>query len=364
MFTGNIHINNKSLRIIVAPLDWGLGHATRCIPIIEALQKAGAQVFIGAEGNIAAVLKKEFPSLQILPLSGYAIRYSEKKKWFKWILFAQFFKIRKAIQAEQVWLNKMVKEFQIDALISDNRFGLFHASIPCVFITHQLNILTGNRISDQIARKINYHYIDRFSDCWIPDEKENGYAGVLSHPEKFPATPVKYIGLLSRLKNISSAIKYDFLFLLSGPEPQRTIFENKIIDIIHQNNHYKIALVRGRPLGKNELTIKNADVYDHLTAAELNVMLASSRTVICRSGYSTVMDLLAIGKKAILVPTPGQNEQEYLAEYLNKHQLFQFISQENVNKNIFEIEIFDIQPVNNNIEQSIQDWLHRISSLQ
>ena len=365
MFTENIINNNKSLRIIVAPLDWGLGHATRCIPIITALQKAGAQVFIAAEGETEALLKKEFPEIIFLPLRGYKVRYSKKSLWLKWKLLAQYFTIRSAIKYEHEWLKKMVKEFQINAVISDNRFGLSHSSIPSVFITHQLNIKTGQAFTDFLARKVNYGFIKRFNECWIPDTKEAGYGGVLSHPAKLPATAISYMGLLSRLKVVSVENKYDFLFLISGPEPQRTVFENKIIHIISKNKQaHKIALVRGKPLGEKELKIPNTELFDHLSALELNNLIAASKTVICRSGYSSVMDLLTMGKKAILIPTPGQKEQEYLAEFLNGENLFRAISQEDMKDNIFEISTFDIQPVNNNIDEFIRRWLEKISLQQ
>ncbi len=365
MFTDNILNNNKSLRIIVAPLDWGLGHATRCIPIIHSLQKAGAQVFIAAEGETEALLKSEFPQNIFLPLKGYKVRYSKNGLWLKWKLLTQYFTIKSAIHNEHEWLKKMVKEFQINAVISDNRFGLSHSSIPGVFITHQLNIKTGQVFTDFLARRVNYSFIKRFDECWIPDTKEAGYGGVLSHPEKFPETEIQYMGLLSRLKVISVVNKYDFLFLISGPEPQRTIFENTIIHLITQNKQgYKIALVRGKPLREKELKIPNTDLFDHLSALELNNLIAASNTVICRSGYSSVMDLLTMGKKAILIPTPGQKEQEYLAEYLSSKSLFKVILQEDMKDNIFELSTFDIQSVNNNIDEFIRRWLEKISLQQ
>lgn len=363
MFAHNINNHNTALRIIVAPLDWGLGHATRCIPILRVLQNAGVQVFIAAEGAVEEVLKKEFPAIFFLPLEGYHIRYSKNRRNFKWKLFSQFFKIRKTIKNEHNWLKLVVEEFQIDAVISDNRFGFYSDRVPSIFITHQLQIQTGHRFTDRLAQKINYRYIKKFSECWVPDSKENGYAGVLSHPGKYPSTVVKYMGLLSRLTSLHSEKKYDFLILISGPEPQRTLFEKSITEIIQKsNNRYRMAVVRGVPLADNVLKMTNAEVFDHLPANALNELMAASKTVICRSGYSTIMDLIATGKQAILIPTPAQNEQEYLAMYLQEKKLFKTIAQEKLTEAIFEIEPYPIVSKENSLNAFINNWLGTLSS--
>lgn len=234
------------------------------------------------------------------------------------------------MRAENLWLQKVVQDQGIDAVISDNRFGLYHAKIPCIFITHQLSIKSPfGRGSEKILQKWNYKNINRFSACWIPDnEGIENLAGSLSHPDKKPVIPLRYIGALSRFeKKKIEEKKGHLLFILSGPEPQRTIFENKIINEI---SHYNGTAVIVRGLPGNPSIIPSTGMirfYNHLSADELNKEIAAAEYIISRSGYTTVMDLVKLKKKSILVPTPGQTEQEYLADYLMQKKTALVINQ-------------------------------------
>ncbi len=321
---------NAPVRILVAPLDWGLGHATRCIPIINVLKEHNIEVIIAADGLVAVILQNEFPSLVILPLKGYKINYSKSKMFFFIKMLAQFPFVIASIYYEKRWLKRTVARYKIDAVISDNRFGLYLNKTPCVYVTHQLYIQTGNRLLNKIAQLIHYHFINKYNECWVPDsEGVQNLAGKLSHPVVFPEIPVKYLGVLSRFKIIQTEIKYDLLILLSGPEPQRSLFENILM---HQLTNYEgtVVLVRGLPEKANILHLENKNliVHDHLAADSLNKLIQQSENIIARCGYSTVMDLVTLKHKAILVPTPGQTEQEYLAKYLMENKLFYTCSQE------------------------------------
>lgn len=328
-----INLLKKDKTILIVPLDWGLGHVTRCIPIIYELISKNYTVILGAEGPIKDLLQYEFPELVILPVSGYHIKYSRFKSWLLFSIFLQIPKIINRIFFENRWLKKVVDTYKIDAVISDNRPGLYHSAVPCIYITHQLTIKAGNIFTEKLLQKIHYFFINKFSVCWVPDnEKEGVIAGQLSHPVKLPKTPVKYIGPLSRFEKNTEEKKYDILFLISGPEPQRTLFE-KII--LNQLKMYagKAALVRGLPgIDKKEGVIYSdeyrADIANHLGAIQLSKAIQQSEMVIGRSGFTTVMDLLKLQQKAILIPTPGQTEQEYLATYLEKQQFFMSISQD------------------------------------
>jgi uncharacterized protein (TIGR00661 family) len=312
----NINKINAQKRVLVAPLDWGLGHTTRCIPIIKALIANGFEVILAAEKAGSALLANEFPTLKILPLKGYNITYSKNSSSFLLKLLVQFPKVRAAIKYENHWLNNIIKEYKIDIVLSDNRFGLHNKNAHCIFITHQLKIKIGNSFTQKIAQKINYFFINKFNQCWIPDEagKEN-FAGELSHPTIFPSIPVTYIGALSRFKNVSVDEEIDLLILLSGPEPQRTIFEKTILEQI-QRLPLKIALVRGLPITQTDIAISGLQVYNHLSEDALNRLITASAVVVARSGYTTIMDLAKLQKRAVFVPTKGQTEQEYLAIYL------------------------------------------------
>lgn len=332
-FNANQVLNEKipgKTRILVAPLDWGLGHATRCIPIIKELLIQNCEVILAAEGACAELLQAEFPELPVLNLAGYNVRYSQSGKSLSIVIIRQFAKFRRRITQENLWLKKTVEEYNIDAVISDNRFGLYQNKIPCAFITHQLSIKSPlGKWSEKILMRWNYKYINRFSECWVPDyaDRSNNLAGELSHPDKKPKIPLKYTGPVSRFKDLGLGKKDQLLILLSGPEPQRSIFENKLVDeLAHYNG--AATVVRGLPAATTIIPSSNQiRFYNHLPAAELNRKMQEASLVICRSGYSTVMDLEQLKKKSVLIPTPGQTEQEYLARYLEEKQIACTLSQ-------------------------------------
>ncbi|WP_295126362.1 glycosyltransferase [uncultured Chitinophaga sp.] len=316
-------------KILVVPLDWGLGHATRDIPLIAELLNAGCEVLIAAEGKHAALLAQEFPQLTILPLAGYNIRYAKKGVFFGLKIVQQIPKIYRAVANEKAWLHKTVKEHGIDAVISDNRFGLSHPDIPCVFISHQLLIKTPfGGITEKILKRINYFYIKKYSACWVPDfSGEPNLSGELAHPSELPAN-VTYLGCLSRFeKKQGVAQKYDLLVLISGPEPQRTQLEELIISQI-KPLPVKALIVSGKPDQAFKKEIASGITHvSHLNAKELNDAMLASGLVLSRSGYTTLMDLAKLDKKAILVPTPGQTEQEYLGKWLMEKGYFYNVPQ-------------------------------------
>ncbi|MEO8171937.1 MAG: glycosyltransferase [Sediminibacterium sp.] len=319
-------------KILIAPLDWGLGHATRCIPIIRALIANGYEVVAAAENSQAILLQTEFPSLQILPLTGYMVRYSKSKWGLTFKLLAQLPRLQKTIKEEHRWLGKIIDEHHIDLVISDNRYGLFSKKVPCIFITHQLLIKAPFSWIEKMLQRINYDYINKFTSCWIPDTKgEPNAAGVLSHPAILPRTKVHYIGLLSRFQIKTVEKKYDYCILLSGPEPQRTLLESKLLSGLSDIKG-KILFVRGKP-GSTEILEQTdqIEIKNHLPGTELEQALQQSEYIISRSGYTTVMELLSLQKKSILIPTPGQTEQEYLAKKLQNDQICMSTEQDDLN---------------------------------
>ncbi|HEY5969923.1 MAG TPA: glycosyltransferase [Chitinophagaceae bacterium] len=334
-------------KLLVAPLDWGLGHATRCVPLISDLLNNDCEVWLAGEGKQEKLLREEFPSLSFLPLKGYRIKYAKNGLTGKILL--QIPSILRSIKEENKWLKEQVSNFGFEAVISDNRYGLYHDKIFSIFITHQLCIKSSlGKWSEKIVQQWNYKFINRFHECWVPDEKgEDNLAGELSHPAKLPKVSVKYIGALSRFSSFSplgdGGIQDHLLIILSGPEPQRTILENKVIDQI-VNYPGTATIVRGLPGEKNIIPSTNTiHFYNHLSSEELNNEAMKAEFILSRSGYSTVMDIAALGKKSILIPTPGQTEQEYLAEHLMKKQLSFCVKQSNfsLSENIQEAKRFE-----------------------
>jgi UDP:flavonoid glycosyltransferase YjiC (YdhE family) len=322
-----------SKKILVVPLDWGLGHATRDIPLIYEILNAGCEVVIAAEGKHAALLQQEFPQLTMLPLPGYRIQYAKKGRFFGWKIILQIPKILRAIRYEQQWLQKTVETFGIQGVISDNRFGLYHSGIPCVFISHQLLIKTPfGGITERILQKLNYSYIRKYSACWIPDfAGDNNLSGILAHPAVLPPHTT-YLGCLSRFQPKDGVKQlYDLLVLISGPEPQRSNLEKLILQQVKELP-IRVLIVSGKPgIPQREQITPNVLQVNHLNAQELNDALLASGMVLSRSGYTTLMDLAKLNKKAILVPTPGQSEQEYLGSYLMEKGYFYSLPQEGFN---------------------------------
>lgn len=316
--------------MLVAPLDWGLGHATRCVPVIKELLAQGADVWLAGEGLQEALLKQEFPDLPFLQLPGYRVKYATSASGLTWKMICQGPKILSVISAEHKWLKKVINDYQPDAVISDNRYGLYHPEIRSVFITHQLMIKSfAGKWGDRVLQKRNYRYINRFTECWVPDMAgETNLSGELSHPLLMPAVPVNYIGLLSRFsKKEIIEKKGHLLLLLSGPEPQRSKLEEIFIrDIGYYNG--TATVVRGLPGNKTFLPSTGMlQFYNHLPAEDLNREMQEAEFIISRSGYSTVMDTMALQKKCIFIPTPGQTEQEYLGQYLMSKRIALSISQ-------------------------------------
>ncbi|MBA2500805.1 MAG: glycosyl transferase family 28 [Chitinophagaceae bacterium] len=315
----NIPNSNTSIKILIAPLDWGLGHTTRIIPVVQELLTAGCKVILAGNARQKALLIAEFPQLEFLHLGGYNVKYSKHHRFFMWKLLWQLPLLKTIIYKEHSWLKKIVKKYSPDLVISDNRYGFFHKEVYSVLITHQLQIHTPfGKMIDGIIQKINYQLIQKFDACWVPDEIVNGLGGKLSHPDKIPGTPVYYVGWLSRLKKDETKKEENhLLFLLSGPEPQRTIFESLVIEEI-KNIQQQVIVVRGLPESHERLNLgSHITIYNHLPAKELNKLMLEASFIISRCGYSTVMDLARLKKKSILVPTPGQSEQEYLASFLS-----------------------------------------------
>jgi len=318
------------MKILISPLDWGLGHATRCIPIIRYLLEKKCEVLIGADGRPFQLLKKEFPTLEFIRMPGYEIYYPENGS-MPLKIAAQIPKIVFRIRREHRHLRQLIVDKKIDAVISDNRFGLWSRKIPCVFITHQ--IMVKSPFGEAFIHRLNKKHISNFSECWIPDsEGENNLSGDLAHGYSLPEN-AKYIGMLSRFTNTDTRFltkaPNDILVILSGPEPQRTVFENKILEQVSSLKG-KTLIVRGITENSERKKISdNIEMVSYQTSAELEKEISSAKIVLSRPGYSTIMDLTVFGKKAIFVPTPGQTEQEYLAELLMKRKIAYSVSQKN-----------------------------------
>jgi predicted glycosyltransferase len=304
----------KGKVIFLSPLDWGMGHASRCVPIIESLYEHNT-VILGISNLNAVFFDLHFPQLQKVHMPSYGIRYSKHlPAFFKLLLQAP--RLVTVIKKEQALLERLIKEHAIDLVISDSRFGCYSKQVKSVFITHQLKVQAP--YFSGIANAINRKWIGRFTEVWVPDfeNAEHRLSGRLSDASK-TIPPVFFIGPQSALqkhKALDTTKPIDTLILLSGVEPQRTVLEENLLNALGANSK-RIVLVRGSEK-KMEVLPKGVEVYTLAYGKTLAELIANSERVICRSGYSTLMDLHGFGKKnLILIPTPGQSEQEYLAQH-------------------------------------------------
>jgi len=272
------------------------------------------------------LLQKEFPLLKSYTLPSYNIKYSKSGQNLKFKLVLSIPSVIAAVKKEHVLVAKIIKKEAIIGSISDNRFGVYNSNIPSVYITHQLTVLSGKTTG--ITSKTHQKIIKNFNECWVPDiENKPNYSENLGHL-KTNDLNLKYLGVLSRFKPEKCTLKYNLLIVLSGPEPQRTLLEEKLL--LELNNYQGKALfVRGILENNKRLKVsKNIEIKNYLLTDTLEKALNESEIVIARSGYSTIMDLAVMGKKAFFIPTPGQYEQEYLAKTLKEKLIAPYSSQQ------------------------------------
>jgi UDP:flavonoid glycosyltransferase YjiC (YdhE family) len=322
----------KDQDILFACMDWGLGHASRSVPLIRALQAKGNRVSLASAGGAKEFLEDYFPELTVYSKPSYNIFYSA---WVPmWLVTAQqSLTILKIIEEEKKWTERVIGSNKFDSIYSDNCYGVYSKEIPSTLITHQLMLKTPGLFSfaESILHRQILKWTSAFGKCLIPDVAGNdNLSGDLSHKYDLPAN-AEFIGLQSRFQLDTPAETFEddleVCAIISGPEPQRTFLEERLKDILGKRKR-KSIIICGLP-GKNDRTEKgNLLLYNHVKDAEFRGMVAKADLVISRSGYSTIMDLVTLKKKAILIPTPGQTEQEYLSRHLSGREQFKMVSQE------------------------------------
>jgi len=324
----------KNKKIIVAPLNWGLGHSTRCIPIINALIEEGFTPIIASDGAALKLLQKEFPELKSYRLPSYNIKYTKKGTRLKYRMLYDSLRIIKSVKREKSIIEKIVNKEGVIGIISDNRFGVRCKNVPSIYMTHQMNVFSGN--TTFLTTLLHQKVISKFDGCWIPDyNDDSSLAGILSDVNS-SNIDIKYIGALSRFTYREVPKKLNLLILLSGPEPQRTILEKIIFDELKEYDK-KVLIVRGIISDKQEITrIKNIKIINYMLKEELENSINESEFILARSGYSTIMDLEKLKAKAFFIPTPGQFEQEYLAKHLEQKKIAPYSNQQDFKINMLE----------------------------
>lgn len=315
-------MKGKRLKILVSCLNWGIGHASRMLSLIHVLENRGHDLIISGDGKALNFLRKELPGRKFVRIKDVNVNYHPNTWRMGFRLFNLGIKLRKIRRKEHLDLHKLNYAEQFDLVLSDNRYGMFLSNVYSILITHQLSPRAP--IGGALSRSIINEWVKDFNEVWVPDSKGINLSGELSagnHQQK------KYIGILSRFNsNLEITKTIDYLFLLSGPEPLRTSFEEKILNQIDGLSG-QIVLVRGTNKPHDISQKGNLTVINLAHSEELEKLLCSSKQIICRSGYSTLMDLIKLNLSAFIVPTPNQWEQEYLANYLKKKQIFNSCTQ-------------------------------------
>lgn len=320
-------------RVLVAPLNWGLGHATRMIPLIRHCMRLGKQVAIASDGVALQLLERELPQLPSYQLPGYQIRYAKQATGA--YIMLQSPKIALAARAEYNVTANIVANFKPDLIVSDNRLGVRHPLVRSVIVTHQIAVITPISLLTPIARKINRYLLNQFDSVWVMDHPDRRLTGQLSNPAGIDH--VESLGVLTRLtpRHDSLESERDILVILSGPEPQRTLLEEILLDVLSTLG-YTFTIVRGTDtrLSSRSSQMSNLDIRNLVGTKTLNTLINTSQLIITRTGYTSVMDLDSLDKQAILIPTPGQPEQEYLGRHLTDHPRFTIIEQTAIAKGL------------------------------
>ncbi|MCE2772801.1 MAG: glycosyltransferase [Bacteroidetes bacterium] len=305
-----MHLSGK--RILYGALNWGLGHASRSVPVIRVLQEHGAEVILAAEGRARKLWELEFKNAVFSDIPEYTIRFPEHA-YLSWSLFSQLPQLLRQIQHEQDHVEFAVRQMGIHYVISDNRFGFYSKQVPSVYITHQLQVKSafGSILPSCWHRAV----MNKFDAVWVPDlPGEDNLSGELGHDSR--VKNVKYIGPQTRLKQVTANELIDTLTICSGPEPMRSQLEQYVVNEL-RNCPGKHVMVLGKSeLSRERQQVGNIAIYNYAHDQLLSQLISNAKVIISRTGYSTLCDVAQFGKSFIGIPTPGQTEQEYLGRYL------------------------------------------------
>lgn len=321
------------MRVLFGVCSWGLGHAVRDLPLIRKMIQAKHSVVVVGRGRSLQLIKDELgDKCSYYEIPDYSPVYSEKN-----------FSVPKFVARLPIYLNEIAKEHKkieqlvssndYDRIISDSRFGVYHPGIPSFFIFHQLRFIAPGRIKlfEKSTEGFNYLFKKNFCKFLVPDWEKDSLSGDLSHNlHYFKKGKVEYLGPICDLRKRDLPEDIDYFISISGPEPQRTILEKKIMDQLPSLKG-KVVVTLGKPEERIEKTHSNVKIFSYLNRKRQEEMMNRCRLVITRSGYTTIMELAALGKKALLIPTPGQTEQIYLAHYHTQRGNFYSVSQEKLN---------------------------------
>jgi len=319
--------------ILVSPLSWGLGHATRDLPIIRHFLARGHHVTVAGEGRALALLKQEVPQCDFTELKDYPLPFSAGK-YFVPKFLATAPRMLAAIEREGAAVRRLLEERTFDLILSDNRFRVRSDRTPSFLISHQLRFMTPPGLGpfEIVTETFNYLYMHKFDRIIVPDAADpaENLSGRLSHEMRFLKAPRKvyYAGVLSSVARLDVPQDVDLFISISGPDPPRAQMEALILGHVRELDMGRIVVTLGKPEARGVQSLTDrVTVYGFLDRAGQQEMLNRAKMVVCRSGYTTMMELAELRKRALIIPTPGQTEQEYLGRYCRERGFFHSVSQ-------------------------------------
>jgi hypothetical protein len=318
--------------VLVSPLNWGLGHATRDIPVIRNLLNHNHEVTIAACGNARAVLEQEFLECRFIEFPDYPVPYSSSR-FFLPRFFAFLPLLLKAIADERKRLDLICAKDSYDLIISDNRLGVYSSEIPSVFITHQLryNLPLVFWPAELLATAMNDRVYRKYRHIIVPDNPpgQPALAGKLSRPgTDATKKSVFFSGILTGTRQFDRDIDLDYLLMISGPEPQRTQLEKILLPQVLTLEGSCVVLLGSPSNMKIPEKTGRCRIIPFASARDKEELMNRAECIICRSGYTSMMEIAELGKRhALFIPTPGQPEQEYLSWYYEKQNWYHSQSQ-------------------------------------
>ncbi|MBR7067907.1 MAG: hypothetical protein IKI28_06270 [Bacteroidales bacterium] len=319
--------------ILVAPLNWGLGHASRCIPLIAHLLNMGHRVVLAGDGASLQLLHNRFGQIETIHLPSYSVRYSARRSQLLPMLWLAL-RLPLHNWLEHLRLQRIIRSMGIDLVLSDNRYGLWSKHCPCVLIAHQLRVIPPQPFAwaERFTSPLLRRWMRHFSAVWVPDNAETPLAGRLSAHNGLRT--IRHIGTLSRFALIDlqrlPPVDYDFelLVIASGPPPHRQLLIDAACTLAQRHN-LRCLIVAGNPAAgcniQGDGTIRHVG---HLPDTAFAAAVLHARYLLFRGGYSSIMDMLTLGVVGLMIPTPGQTEQEYIAQHLNQLGILQSIAQQ------------------------------------
>lgn len=310
------------MRILFGVCAWGLGHATRTLPIIRKVLKEGHEVTVVSSGRALSMLRQELgDDPKYAELEDYQPPETLNPSFLVLATLLRFPVYVTSMFHEHDFVRRFVLDRKVDVIFSDNRYGFYSRDIPSYFLGHQLRILNplGNRVLEDGTEVYNNYFLKRYAGVLVPDYEEEGLAGRLAHDLSIiDEKHLNYIGALSEFSYRSAVEDVDVFVSISGPEPSRSSFERLVMKQL-EGFKGRVVVSLGKPEDKNH---SSPNTNSYFNRKEREDLLNRSRIVVARSGYSTVMDLFSLRKRGFLIPTPGQLEQEYLAELHKERRTF------------------------------------------